>query len=111
MTHGSDGVWTLLTGHGHVLVAIAKNPRSRVSDLSREAGLTERTTLGIINDLESAGYISRHRTGRRTTYTVHRDRGFRHSSQEGLVVGPLLEVLAQTSEEDPAPRSEESGPA
>jgi predicted transcriptional regulator len=87
--------WTLLTGHGHVLVAIAKNPEARIRDLSQEAGLTERATLTILNDLEAAGYITRHRHGRRTNYTVHVDRGFRHQSQGGLQIGPFLELLVQ----------------
>lgn len=92
---GSTRAWTLLTGHGHVLVEIAKNPRARIRDLSRQAGLTERATQSILNDLESAGYITRHRSGNRTTYTIHTDRGFRHQSQDGLMVGPFLLLLAQ----------------
>lgn len=99
VTNGGTGsAWTLLTGHGHVLVAIAKNPEARIRDLSEDAGLTERATQTIIGDLESAGYITRHRKGRRTTYTIHPERGFRHQSQEGLIVGPFLELLVR----DPA---------
>lgn len=86
--------WTLLTGHGHVLVAIAKNPRARIRDLARDAGLTERTTQAIIADLEAAGYITRSRVGRRSEYTIHSGQGFRHQSQEGLLVGPFLALLA-----------------
>ena len=43
----SGGSWTLLTGHGHVLVEIARNPRSRIRDISAAAGLTERTVQAI----------------------------------------------------------------
>jgi hypothetical protein len=99
VTNGGTGsAWTLLTGHGHVLVAIAKNPGARIRDLSEDAGLTERATQTIIGDLETAGYITRHRKGRRTTYTIHPEQGFRHQSQEGLLVGPFLELLVR----DPA---------
>jgi DNA-binding MarR family transcriptional regulator len=94
-----DGGWTLLTGHGHVLVEIARNPHARIRDLSDAAGLTERTVQAIVADLEAAGYISRTRTGRRTTYTVHRDSQFRHSAQEGLLVGPFLALLADADPE------------
>jgi predicted transcriptional regulator len=94
MTSTAAGTaWTLLTGHGHVLVAIAKNPRARIRDLALDAGLTERTTQAIIADLEAAGYITRHRTGRRTEYTVNTERGFRHPNQEGLQIGPFLRLL------------------
>jgi hypothetical protein len=96
----SGGSWTLLTGHGHVLVEIARNPRARIRDIAAAAGITERTAQAIVTDLEAAGYITRARTGRRTRYTVNPDRQFRHSAQEGLRVGPLLDVLA-TDRDDP----------
>jgi hypothetical protein len=89
-----DGSWTLLTGHGHVLVEIARDPEARIRDISAAVGLTERTVQAIVSDLEAAGYLTRTRTGRRTKYTVNRDSLFRHSAQEGLRVGPLLDLLA-----------------
>ena len=44
----SGGSWTLLTGHGHVLVAIARNPGARIRDLSAVAGLTERVAAATV---------------------------------------------------------------
>jgi MarR family protein len=93
-----DGSWTLLTGHGHVLVEIARNPEARIRDLSAAAGLTERTVQAIVADLEAAGYLTRTRTGRRTRYTVNPDSSFRHPAQEGLRVGPFLAVLAASGD-------------
>ena len=92
--------WTLLTGHGHVLVEIARNPQARVRDISAAVGLTERTVQAIVADLETEGYLTRTRNGRRTRYTVNHDSLFRHSAQEGLSVGPLLDFLA--TEGDPS---------
>src|ERR1700748_2206993 len=86
--------WTLLTGHGHVLVEIARTPEPRIRDISAAVELTERTVQAIVADLEAAGYITRSRTGRRTRYTVRHDSQFRHPAQEGLRVGPFLAVLA-----------------
>ena len=88
------GSWTLLTGHGHVLVEIARSPGARMRDISAAAGITERTAQAIVADLEAAGYITRTRVGRRTQYTVNRDSLFRHPAQEGHRVGPLLALLA-----------------
>jgi hypothetical protein len=88
------GNWTLLTGHGHVLVEIARNPRARIRDIAPVVGLTERTVQAIVTDLEAAGYLTRNRTGRRTRYTVHPDSLFRHTAQEGHRVGPFLALLA-----------------
>ena len=88
------GSWTLLTGHGHVLVEIARSPEARMRDISAVVGLTERTVQAIIADLEAAGYLTRDRTGRRNRYTINPDRLFRHTAQEGLRVGPFLDLLA-----------------
>ena len=95
----SGGTWTLLTGHGHVLVEIARNPKARIRDISPVVGLTERSVQAIVADLEAEGYLTRTRTGRRVVYTVNRDSLFRHSAQEGLRVGPFLDLLAAAGSE------------
>jgi DNA-binding IclR family transcriptional regulator len=89
----NDGSWTLLTGHGHVLVEIARNPQARMRDISAAVRLTERTVQAIVADLESAGYLTRSRVGRRNRYSINPDSLFRHSAQEGLRVGPFLDLL------------------
>jgi len=97
--HGeSGGFWTLLTGHGHVLVEITRSPDARIRDISAAVGLTERTVQAIVADLEAAGYLTRTRTGRRTRYTVHHDSLFRHPAQDGHRVGPFLTLLAAGDE-------------
>jgi DNA-binding MarR family transcriptional regulator len=106
---GRGGSWTLLTGHGHVLVEIARDPEARMRDIAAAADITERTAQVIVADLEAAGYITRTRTGRRTQYTVNRDSLFRHPAQEGHRVGPFLALLAtagDTSEPTPGPDGE-----
>ena len=96
----SGGAWTLLTGHGHVLVEIARNPEARIRDISPVVGLTERSVQAIVADLEAAGYLTRARTGRRVIYSVNRDSLFRHSAQDGHRVGPFLDILAATGNYD-----------
>jgi hypothetical protein len=90
--------WTLLTGHGHVLVEIARHPEARIRDISAVVGLTERTVQAIVADLEAAGYLSRARSGRRTQYTVNPECLFRHPAQDGHRVGPFLALLAATGD-------------
>jgi hypothetical protein len=92
------GSWTLLTGHGHVLVEIARSPEARIRDIAAAAGITERTAQAIVADLEAAGYVARTRVGRRTRYTVNHDSVFRHPAQEGHRVGPFLALLATASD-------------
>jgi DNA-binding MarR family transcriptional regulator len=89
-----SGSWTLLTGHGHVLVEIARSPEARIRDIAAAAGITERTAQAIVADLVAAGYVARTRVGRRTRYTVNHDSLFRHPAQEGHRVGPFLALLA-----------------
>jgi DNA-binding MarR family transcriptional regulator len=96
----SGGAWTLLTGHGHVLVEIARNPEARIRDISPVVGLTERSVQAIVADLEAAGYLTRARAGRRVVYTVNRDSLFRHAAQEGHRVGPFLDLLAAAGDRD-----------
>src|SRR6201984_2768780 len=95
---GRDGSWTLLTGHGHVLVEIVRKLDARIHYISPAVGLTERTVLAIVADLEAAGYLTRTRVGRRTRYTVNPDSPFRHHAQEGLRVGPLLDQLTEMAD-------------
>jgi hypothetical protein len=93
-TERGDGAWTLLTGHGHVLVEITRHPQARIRDIAAVCGLTERAVQAIVADLEAVGYLTRTRTGRRTVYTVDPDMLFRHSAQDGHRVGPFLALLA-----------------
>ncbi|MGH3170912.1 MAG: helix-turn-helix transcriptional regulator [Trebonia sp.] len=91
---GPGSNWTLLTGHGHVLVEIARNPGARIRDIASVVGLTERTVQVIVTNLEAAGYLTRARAGRRTLYTVNPDSPFRHAAQDGHRVGPFLALLS-----------------
>jgi DNA-binding IclR family transcriptional regulator len=103
--HGSPGGnWTLLTGHGHVLVEISRSPEARIRDIAAVVGLTERTVQAIVADLEAAGYVTRTRAGRRTLYTVNQDSVFRHPAQDGHRVGPFLALLSAAGD-DTAPAS------
>lgn len=99
---GAGGAWTLLTGHGHVLVAIARDPTARVRDIAAATQITERTVQAIVADLEASGYITRTRTGRRTCYTIDPDMPFRHPDQNGHLVGPFLAQLAASPDPGPA---------
>jgi hypothetical protein len=83
-----------------VLVEVARNPHARMRDISAAVGLTERAVQGIVADLESAGYLTRNRVGRRNRYTVNPESVFRHSAQAGLQVGPFLDVLTAAGNAD-----------
>lgn len=86
--------WTFLTNHGHVLLCLASRPDLRVRDIADEVGITERATLRILGELETAGYVVRQRTGRRTRYEPHLDVPLRHPVEATLDVRALVEALA-----------------
>lgn len=94
--------WTFLTNHGHVLLAVAQSQDARVSDIAAQVGITARATLAILKDLESAGYLHRHRHGRRSHYTVDGHRPFRHPAIAAHEIGELLAVLVPARGEDAA---------
>lgn len=85
--------WTFLTNHGHVLLAIATNPNLRLRDIASLVGITERTAMGIITDLEAAGYIEREKIGRRNHYHLKSDVPMRHPLEAHHMVGDLLGAL------------------
>jgi hypothetical protein len=87
------GQWTFLSNHGRVFVYITKNPRSTTEVISREVSLSQRGVQKIIAELETAGYIVRHREGRRNHYIVHPELPMRHPLEQEHAVGDLLLAL------------------
>lgn len=88
-----DGGWTFLTNHSHVLICLTRDPQMRLRDIAAAVGITERSVQGIVNDLEAAGCITRHREGRRNRYEIAANRPMRHRVERGHVVGELLAVM------------------
>jgi predicted transcriptional regulator len=89
----SAGGWTFLTNHSHVFICLARDPDVRLRDLAEQVGITERAVQNILSDLESEGYVTRERIGRRNRYELHTDRPMRHPVERGHVVRELLEPL------------------
>ncbi len=89
---GPNG-WTFLTNHSHVLLCIADDPDVRLRDVAERVGITERATQRIVAELESAGYLSHEKVGRRNRYEVHTGLPLRHPLEDHLEIGALLRVL------------------
>jgi hypothetical protein len=60
-------------------------------------GVTERTTHKIISDLETEGYITRRKVGRRNVYSVDPQLPLRHHTKQDIMVSELLEALTNES--------------
>lgn len=94
MTQPSGTTWTFLTNHAHVMLCLAAEPDRRVRDVAVRVGITERAALRIIADLVDAGYVGRHRVGRRTHYTLILDRAMRHPVESSRPVRVLVDALS-----------------
>src|SRR5437870_85857 len=85
--------WTFVTNHTQVLLCLAEKPDIRLRDVAEWVGITERAAQRILTDLVEAGYVERTRVGRRNRYTLNGTSEMRYTSQRGLEVGDLLDLL------------------
>lgn len=86
--------WTFLTHHAHVLLHVANDPDATIDQIASVVGVTSRSAVSILNDLEATGYIERERRGRRNHYVVHPEQPLRHPSNAAHTVGELIAALS-----------------
>ena len=87
--------WTFLTNHARVLICVGRQPVARVREIAALVGITERHVQSIIEDLETGGYLSRERVGRRNHYRVHHNASFRHPFERSASVGALVDLFSE----------------
>ena len=86
-------VWTFITNHGAVLALIGQYGQITAREIAAELGITERTVMRIIRDLETEGYIRKMREGRINHYKVNSQAPLRRQDNRDVIVGELLRVL------------------
>lgn len=86
--------WTFLSNHGHILIHLNNSPDSRVKEIAVAVGITERSALSILSDLEDGGYISVERVGRRNHYRVNPHKNFRHPLEARKPISSLLKIFS-----------------
>ncbi|SFI88160.1 helix-turn-helix transcriptional regulator [Nocardioides psychrotolerans] len=89
----SDGRWTFLSNHGHVLVSLARDPDARMRDVAESVGITERAVQQIVRDLVEQGYLRKAKVGRRNRYEVAREAHFRHAQEASVTLGEFLDLV------------------
>jgi predicted MarR family transcription regulator len=87
--------WTFLTNYSHVLICLHRDPNTRLRDIAEMVGITERAVQRIIQELEEAQIISRHKIGRRNIYEVNTDLHLRHPIEGHCSIGDLLKMVDQ----------------
>ena len=88
--------WTFLTNHARVLLCIAHDPGVRLRDIAASVGITERSAYGIVTDLTEAGYIVKHKDGRRNRYQIQAHLPLPEPTPRERTVGEVLALLAGT---------------
>ncbi len=88
--------WTFLTNHARVLLCIAHDPGVRLRDIAASLGITERSAYGIVTDLTQAGYVVKHKNGRRNRYQIQAHLPLPEPSSRERTVGDVLALLAGT---------------
>ena len=85
--------WNFLSNHGLIILHLVQNPRATLREIARITNVTERTVYKIVRDLEAAGYIVKHRGGRRNSYSLNEEFLLGHRLAGELTVAQLADAL------------------
>jgi predicted transcriptional regulator len=91
--------WSFLTNHARVLLCIAHDPGVRLRDIAARTGVTERTAYGIVTDLTEAGYVVKHKDGRRNRYQIQAHLPLPETDSRERTIGEILALLTGAVDE------------
>ena len=91
--------WSFLTNHARVLLCIAHDPGVRLREIAARTGVTERTAYGIVTDLTEAGYVVKHKDGRRNLYQIQAHLPLPETDSRERTIGEILALLAGADDE------------
>jgi predicted DNA-binding transcriptional regulator YafY len=91
--------WSFLTNHARVLLCIAHDPGVRLREIAARTGVTERTAYGIVTDLTEAGYVVKHKDGRRNRYQIQAHLPLPETDSRESTIGEILALLAGADDE------------
>jgi hypothetical protein len=97
--------WSFLTNHARALLFIARDPDTRLRDLAAALDVTERTAFGIVADLTEAGYLVKHKEGRRNRYHVQGNLPLPDPIGRQRTIGELLDILVDTTPQPAGPHT------
>ncbi|MFI5079979.1 MAG: helix-turn-helix transcriptional regulator [Streptosporangiales bacterium] len=85
--------WSFLTNHARVLLCLAHDPGARLRDIAASLGITDRSVYGIVTDLTAAGYVVKHRDGRRNRYQIQAHLPLPEPASKEPTIGEVLALL------------------
>ena len=78
-----------------MLLCVARDPGARLRDIAASLDITERSAHGSVIDLTAAGYVIKHKDGRRNRYQVQAHLPLPEpATREPAAIGELLALLA-----------------
>jgi hypothetical protein len=89
--------WSFLTNHARVLLCIARDPGVRLRDVAASLGITERSAHAIVADLTAAGYLIKHKHGRRNRYQIQAQLPLPEPASQEPAIGDVLALLTGDS--------------
>jgi hypothetical protein len=104
--------WNFLTNHARVQLCIARDPGVRLRDVAAGLGITERSAHAIVADLAAAGYVVKHKNGRRNRYHIQAHLPLPEPATGETAIGDVLALLAGgRTAHSPALSAPDPGPA
>ena len=94
----SSSDWTFFSNYAHVLVCLAENPHVRLRDVAERVGITERTAMRLVSQLDEADILRRVKEGRRNYYLIDTAKHLRHPIESHCTVGELLQTILSKSQ-------------
>jgi hypothetical protein len=83
-----------LTSHARALLCIARDPGVRLREVAASLGITERSAHAIVTDLTAAGYLVKHKHGRRNRYQIQAHLPLPEPASPEPAIGDVLALLA-----------------
>lgn len=87
--------WTFITNHAAVLTLLNRQEHLTSREIALALGITERSVIRIIKDLEADGYITKRKEGRKNQYTVNTDLPLRRNDQREVPVYDLIQLISR----------------
>jgi DNA-binding transcriptional ArsR family regulator len=78
---------------------VHRDPGVRLRDIAARTGVTKRTADGIVTDLTEAGYVVKHKDGRRNRYQIQARLPLPETDSRERAVGEILVLLAGADDE------------
>jgi hypothetical protein len=69
----------------------------RLRDIGASLGITDRSAHGIATDLTAAGYVVKHKDGRRNRYQIQEHLPLPEPASQEPAIGEVLALLADDS--------------